>query len=141
MPAITFSVSYGLLEYLSFVHAHFPLVVEMLVAEGKMKKRPPRVLYPLALLGAPVAFLRKKRSMPVCDFTIDEREIRRVTKDGTLVTPWNSVLAVRRYPRGYFIDKGLKGAMPLPYRCFSPEQKAEMEELIRAFEASKGSGR
>jgi hypothetical protein len=135
VDSIAFSVSYTLREYLSFVRDHIPAALETMAAEGKAKGVTPRGVYPFAMAGATIAFFFKKRRMPVCDFVIDAREIRRTTRDGALVVAWSELVAVRRYSQGYFVDKGSKGAMPLPYRCFSPEQALAMEGFIRAFEA------
>jgi YcxB-like protein len=135
MPTIAFSVSYGLREYLSFVRDHLPAMIEMMIAEGKLKRAPSKVTYPLFVVGSTIAFFFKKRAMPVCDFVIDAKEIRRTTRGGTLVVPWSDLIAVRRYSQGFLIDKGSKGAMPLPYRCFSPEQALMMEGFIQAFDA------
>jgi YcxB-like protein len=137
VQAISFSVSYGLREYLSFVRDHLPAMLEMMVAEGKVKRMPSKLWYPVFLVGSTVAFFYKKHRMPVCDFVIDEKEIRRTTRGGTLVVPWSDLIAVRRYSRGFLLDKGTKGAMPLPYRCFSAEQMAAMEGLVRDIEAKQ----
>jgi YcxB-like protein len=135
MPTISFSVSYTLREYLSFVRDHLPVGIALLAPEGKKKRAPSKAVYPFVLAFAAVVFFFKKRAMPVCDFVIDDKEIRRTTRGGTLVVPWSDLIAVRRYSQGYLIDKGSKGAMPLPYRCFSPEQALMMEGFIQAFDA------
>src|SRR5471032_3452250 len=137
MPTISFSVSYTLREYLSFVRDHLPVGIALLAPEGKKKRAPSKAVYPFVLAFAAVVFFFKKRAMPVCDFVIDEKEIRRTTRGGTLVVPWSDLIAVRRYSRGFLLDKGTKGAMPLPYRCFSAEQMAAMEGLVRDIEAKQ----
>src|SRR5471032_2904019 len=137
VDSVTFSVSYSLRDYLSFVRDHLPAMMEMMVAEGKEKRALPKFTYLLFMVGSTIAFFFKKRAMPVCNFVIDAKEIRRTTRGGTLVVPWSDLIAVRRYSQGYLIDKGSKGAMPLPYRCFSPEQAPIMEGFIHAFEAER----
>jgi hypothetical protein len=122
-------MSYSVHEYQAFVREFLSDGTAVRMSGGRLKKPPPRWMYPFLMALARVIFFFKKRRMPVCDFTIDENGIRRVTKDGTLVTPWKDVKAVHRYSEGYFIEKA-KGAMPLPYRCFTPETRAAMDALI-----------
>ncbi|HLX24059.1 MAG TPA: YcxB family protein [Usitatibacter sp.] len=137
MPTITIFVSYGLGEYLSVVRDHLPTMLEMGVATGKLKRMPPKVWHPLFLAGSIVAFVFKKRRVGDCTFVIDEKGIHRSALDGAMTVPWSDLVAVRRYSRAYLIDEGSKGAMALPYRCFSPEQKVAMEGFIRAFEVDR----
>jgi len=129
---IAFSVSYSLREYLSFVRDYLPDGLAEMAAQGKSRGVSARVVRPFALVGAAVAFFFKKRRMPVCDFTIDEAGIRRATRDGVLVIPWNEVRRVYRYTEGYLVREH-RGAVALPYRCFSPDMKANMERLIAAY--------
>jgi hypothetical protein len=69
---------------------------------------------------AAISFFFKKRRMPVCDFVIDEKQIKRTTAAGELVIPWSAVIAVHRYTSGFLVEKS-GGAIPLPYRCFSAQ--------------------
>jgi hypothetical protein len=139
LPTVSFSVSYSLREYLSFVRDHVPAGIEQMTAAGKVKKgkrvNPRQVLW-LLVPVATIGFYFKKRRMPVCDFVIDEREIRRTTADGVMGVPWSEVVAIRRYTRGFLIEKST-GAMPLPYRCFSAAQASTMGSLIDAYEGEK----
>ncbi|MFZ3321091.1 MAG: YcxB family protein [Usitatibacter sp.] len=134
MPSISFSVSYGLREYLSIFRDHLPAMLEMQVAAGLMKRRPSKLWYPLLLVASTGVFFVKKHRVGDCDFVIDGKGIRRTARDGTMMVPWNDLIAVPRYSRAFLFDKGLEGAMPLPYRCFSPEQRVAMEGFIQAFE-------
>jgi hypothetical protein len=43
MPTIAFPESYGLREYLSFARDHLPAMIEMMIAEGKLKRAPSKV--------------------------------------------------------------------------------------------------
>jgi hypothetical protein len=142
VDSIAFSVSYTLREYLSFVRDYLPVGIERARSAGKIrkgKKVNPRhvrwALMPVATIG----FYYKKWRMPVCDFVIDEREIRRTTADGLMVVPWSKVVAIHRYAEGFLVEKS-NGAMPLPYRCFSLDQKSTMEGLIHAFEVDRAEG-
>jgi hypothetical protein len=136
--AISFRVSYGLREYLSFVRENVPFALDAMAAEGKQHKGvTSRGVAPIVVAAATIAFLYKKHRMPVCDFVIDASEIRRTTRAGTLVFRWSDLIAVRRYSRGFLLDKGNSGVMMLPYRCFSPEQTSTMEGFIRDFESRR----
>ena len=132
---ITISVSYGLGEYLSVVRDHMPAMMEEMIAEGKLKRMPSKLWYPFLLIIPMFAFFYKKHRVGDCEFVIDEQGVRRTARDGTMMVPWSKFIAVRRYSRCFLLDKGAKGAMPLPYRCFSPEQMVAMEGFIAAFEA------
>jgi len=131
MRSLTFSVSYTLGEYLSFVREHTGIVM----AEERAKRgKPPRASVPAFVMlfvipFASVAFFFKKRRMPVCDFFIDEDRIVRTTADGKLVVPWNDVTAIHRYSQGYLVAKK-NGAMPLPLRCLDAEQAATLGALV-----------
>ncbi|WGG53176.1 YcxB family protein [Rugamonas sp. DEMB1] len=80
-----------------------------------------------ALLSA--IFFYKRLSMPSNDFTISKQGIRRVNRRGTVDVKWVDVTAVHRFARGYLLIKR-NGGMPLPYRCFTSEQRAAMEFLL-----------
>ena len=131
MRSLTFSVSYTLGEYLSFVREHTGIVM----AEERAKQgKPPRASVPAFIMVfvvafASVSFFFKKRRMPVCDFFIDEDRIVRTTADGKLVLPWKDVTAIYRYTQGYLVAKK-NGAMPLPLRCLDAEQAATLGALV-----------
>lgn len=131
MQSIQFSVSYTLSEYLSFIQDHATIVMnEELAARGK----PPKTKVPIVIrffVGAfaSVMFFFKKRRMPVCEFTIDEDHIARITADGKVIVPWRDVIAIHRYRNGYLVAK-TGGAMPLPLRCLTPDQASVLGALI-----------
>jgi hypothetical protein len=123
MPSITFSVSYTLNEYLSFVQEHAAAVLaKQAGAKGKLPRSKPSLLSRgLISIFASVMFFFKKRRMPICEFTIDEQRIVRNTALGQLVVLWPEIVAIHRYSQGYLVEK-CNGAMPLPFRCLSPQQ-------------------
>ena len=129
---ISFSATYSLREYLSFVNDHLP---DGLAELGSLSMgMRPGLIRPFLLAASTVSFFFKKRRMPVCEFTIDENEIRRTTREGTLVVPWSKVRRVFRYSQGYVV-RDEKGVLALPYRCFTPEAKAAFETWSGPFGA------
>ena len=131
MYPITFSVSYTLKEYLDFVKNHALVVTNSeLATRGKptLGKMPIFVL-PFILLPAAVGFYFKKRDMPVCDFKIDALSIVRTTADGPYEMPWEQVVSIYKYPKGYLVSSAA-GAFPLPHRCLDSAQHLQLEALI-----------
>jgi len=131
MRPVAFSVSYTLSEYLSFAREHTAVVMaDERAKRGKppVKRTPAYVLFFVTVFGS-IAFLRKKRRMPVCDFVIDEERIVRKTADGELVVPWEKVTAIYRYKEGYLVAKD-GGAMPLPLRCLGAEDASTLAALV-----------
>ena len=130
-PSIQFSVSYSLSEYLSIVKEHLPVAIaEHPRSKGKPRKQPSVFDRFLIVPLASVAFAFKKRRMPVCDFTISEQGIRRVTAMGELHVPWSEVVAVHRYSQGYLVAKK-NGGIPLPHRCFTSESAQLFALLVQ----------
>ncbi len=48
-----------------------------------------------------------------------------------MVLPWREVTAVKRLGNGYLVGKA-GGMMPLPYRCFSDEERQRLERWAAA---------
>ena len=131
MHSVSFSVSYTLSEYLSFVHEHAAVVM---ADERATKGKAPReklstFTHYFITAFASIMFFFKKRRMPVCAFTIDEERIVRTTADGQLVVPWHEIVAIHRYSQGYLVAKA-NGAMPLPFRCLTVAQASVLKALI-----------
>ncbi|MFG6485080.1 YcxB family protein [Roseateles sp. BYS78W] len=121
--AIRFTVSYGLREYLSIVADFIPIALR---ERGKPCERigfGTRLM--LAVLVPPV-FLFKKLAIGDCRFSVDEHGLTRHSRRQPLALPWGDVLAVYPLSRGYLVRKA-SGAMPLPYRCFSDEERQRFE--------------
>jgi hypothetical protein len=134
-PPICFSVIYRLPEYLAILREYLP--VQLLEWERSRSKKPrgrlswssrATVALMVPLIGTPI-FLRKKRRMPVCRFTIDGERIVREAGGGRLSVPWSEVVTVHRLAGAWMIDKG-RGALPLPYRCLDAAQRAAFERLL-----------
>ena len=134
---IEFSVVYNFREYRRFALDHLDSMSGTAVLNGR--KVTPLIRFFVGI-GVAVPFIRKKRRMPMCEFRIDNGEIRRTTADGVLRTTWEDVVAIRRYSAGYLIEKQ-KGAMPIPYRCLNELQRTTLETFFRARESALAAGK
>lgn len=134
---VEFSVVYNFREYRRFALDHLDSLSGTAVLNGR---KVTSLLRFFVGIGVAVPFVRKKRRMPVCDFRIDDGEIRRTTVDGVLRTKWADVVAIRRYSAGYLIEKR-KGAMPIPYRCLNELQRTTLETFLRARESALAAGK
>lgn len=126
---IRFTVSYGLREYLAVLREHLPA---MLVQRGMAHQGPgpgPRLL--MALLVPPVFWFKKLR-VGNCRFEIDAHGLARHSRTGTLALAWHEVGAVHRYGGAYLVAKARGGAMPLPYRCFSADERRRFDGWVAA---------
>lgn len=52
--------------------------------------------------------------------------------------PWSEVLRVHRLSQAYLVEKA-EGAMPLPFRCFTPAQRQAFEGILRASQVPTAS--
>jgi hypothetical protein len=134
VSSIVFSVCYGLREYLSFVR-DFGIWHQATgggKSEFKSGKRSAlaRLLHTTTIyLIAPPIFIMKKRAVGDCQFSIDERRVLRRSKSGDLELPWSQVVRVHRLTRAYLVQEE-RGAMPLPYRSFTPQQLQQFERIL-----------
>jgi hypothetical protein len=126
-----------LAEYLRLISEFEPRSAAHREAIQKAKSSPWATVLPsgkwldriaIVLLGTP-AFLYKRSSVGTCVFRIDAERVERRSKAGTLAKPWSSVTVVHCLSEAYLVEFE-RGAMPLPYRCFSPEQRAAFEAFV-----------
>jgi hypothetical protein len=122
----TFDVVYRVSEYRQFV---FEYVREV---KGAAPGFVGRILISAM---AVVVFAVKKSKMPLCSFSIDPSGIRRRTASGEYFVPWKRVKRALRYAPGYLFELD-RGAMPVPYRCLSDDQRALLDRLIQNHEAT-----
>jgi hypothetical protein len=130
MSTVEFEVSYQFGEYRQFALEHGSYCA------GK----------PFGILGSaflsvvalPV-FLLKASRVGRCSFSIDAAGIVRTSKSGELKIPWDGVTAVHKYTPGLLIEK-LGGAVPVPYRCLAPAQRALLEALVKQWEGGSRKG-
>ena len=122
---LRFSVTYQLREYLALVHSH-ALVKATPRDASIFQQLTTRLL--VAVVGTAM-YLIKSRRIGTCDFEIDSNGITRVSKQGTLVTPWDKVTALHTYETGFIVEVGA-GGMPVPFRVLSPAQRKELTSLV-----------
>lgn len=77
----------------------------------------------------PSVFLFKKRKVGSCMFTVSEAGLSGTSKSGTSNLHWNDIKEVKRFSSSYLIELKMGGAMPIPYRVFTPEQRQLFERL------------
>lgn len=136
----TLTVSYRLGEYISIVsdYAAWRRSTKNGTVEPERSSSQPLLcvaerafLYLLLHVVAPPVFLLKKRSVGDCLFTVTAEKIERRALDGVADVPWSAVVRVHKLSRAYLVEKK-GGAMPLPYRCFTPEARAALEAFLRS---------
>lgn len=120
---IRFTVSYRLREYLSIVGDFMPIALREAGKHCDRLGLGTRLT--LALTAAPM-FLYKKLRVGNCRFTIDSRGLTRHSRNGEIVLPWHEVHLVHALSQSYLVRKR-SGAMPLPYRCFTAEERERFD--------------
>lgn len=134
MPAIRFTVRYRLLEYVQLVSAHMQAeLARRKRAEGKqLKGGERRLLQALLWLICPLMFFYKTLKVGACSFVIDEAGLVRACSGGQIKLPWSQVAAVYEYPAGYLVLE-CDGAMLVPFRALSPQQRVDLAALIQPY--------
>ena len=135
MHSIDLSVSYGLREYISFVRDFG--VWHQATEGGKTEFIPSKrgayarfIHTATVYLLAPPIFIMKKRAVGDCKFNINDSRVLRQSKNGDIELPWSQVLRVHRLSQAYLVQEE-QGAMPIPYRAFTPEQLKQFECILQ----------
>jgi len=128
-------VAYRLPEYLSTVLEYAPYAI----TGKKQGVSPNSVVAPTEQISrlargtiktvSSIGFFYKKSRVGDCIFAFDSEGLSRQSKMGKLAVPWTKVERVFRLSQAYLFAKK-RGAMPVPYRCLSLEQRASLEELL-----------
>ena len=79
----------------------------------------------------PLVFLVKKARVGPCVFTFIEAGLTRASKSGAGSRAWTEVQAVRHLSGAFLIQLKAGGAMPVPYRSFTPAQRLVFESLVQ----------
>ncbi|SEK65788.1 YcxB-like protein [Roseateles sp. YR242] len=123
---IQISVRYHLREYLELVREHLPTALR-----ERGKKSDPIGLgnrLMLVVLVPPI-FLFKKWRVGDCLFEVGADGITRRSRRGQLHVSWRDITAIRRYGNAYLVVTK-RGALPLPYRCFSAVERKHFDHWI-----------
>ena len=83
----------------------------------------------IATFGTAMYFYKTWRLGP-CTFLIDDGGITRTSNDGAHAITWLQVKSVIKYGSSFLIELE-DGAMPIPYRVLSADQKLAIETLAR----------
>ena len=126
MNAVQFEVTYEFGEYCQFAIEH---------GSGRGGRPFGPVGRMLISAVALPAFLFKASKVGRCSFNIGAAGIVRTSNVGELRISWTEVIAVHRYTPGLLIEKR-EGAVPIPYRCLTPRQRALLEGLVKDWEVA-----
>ena len=141
MTPFVVKVSYRLREYLSVVWEYAPTAIVAMGSEASAG-HPPLEPKAVALLFARLAivvgsvpmFFYKVLRVGRCQFEFTEFAVTRTCKLGELHTSWGEVRHVYALSRAFLIVKA-QGGMPVPYRCLSPAQHAELGAFFTSLNA------
>lgn len=131
MQPIRVEVEYGLTEYKS-------IILEFLSRATKKRATVNRNLpwnkpwverAVLAVVVPPVFWLKKLR-VGKCLFEFTPEGLLRTAKGYTASRTWSQVAAVHRLSAAYLIELKEGGAMPIPYRVFTPSQRIALESFM-----------
>lgn len=129
---ISVTVEYQLAEYKRMV---FDVMPSHLTA---LKKPPNRYLpwnWPIidkafAAVFIPIIFKIKVAKVGICKFTFGEDGFSRECKVGVKTIGWDEVSAVNSLSGCYVIHLSSGGALPVPYRVFSTEERRAFEGIL-----------
>jgi hypothetical protein len=129
---IKVTVDYQLDEYKRMMCDFMPLHL------AAMEKPPNRYLpwnWPfvdraLVAVLLPIAFKIKTRIIGSCKFTFSETGFIRESKTGVKSGGWDEVSGVDSLSGSYLIHLSSGGAMPVPFRVFSAEERLAFERIL-----------
>lgn len=145
MDSIDLRVRYQLGEYKQLVVEFKPRSSTNKAAADRFNSSPfwthPVVVrVALILIVTPVFFYKTWR-VGECRFVVDRQGITRSGDGHVAKYSWDEVTHVHRLSCAYLIELE-EGAMPLPYRVFTEEQRAAFEALVpteRLWTPARGS--
>ncbi|MFY7939786.1 MAG: hypothetical protein ACOVOX_02660 [Burkholderiaceae bacterium] len=132
-PAVEVVVDYRLAEYKR-------VLSEFVAAQAAASNELPNRLLPwnwpfvdALFLSAvvPLVFWHKKWRLGECRFSFSEIGFSRACKAGIGHREWCDIKIVHRLSEAYLIELLAGGALPVPYRVFTPDKKAAFEVLAQ----------
>lgn len=134
---IQISVNYRLLEYLKTLRDFLPISLKRDAEEKGKTYRGYKWHHSVMLwLVGPPAFAYKKLRVGECNFQIDGEGVTRKSNTGEKVIAWSDVKQVHILTKAYLIELE-EGALPLPFRCFTKEEKVIFEDYIDLVKPNK----
>jgi hypothetical protein len=129
----TFSVTvqYQLAEHKQMVLDYLPLHLSA-------RNRPPNPYLPWnwpilerAILAVfiPIMFKIKTAKVGICRFTFSKVGLTRKSKVGVASYGWDQVSEITRLSEVYLVHLESGGAMPIPYRAFTADQRTMFESF------------
>ena len=131
MQSIRVEVEYGLTEYKSIILESLPRAMKNRVAVNRnLSWNKPWIERAVLAVVIPPVFWLKKLRVGKCLFEFTPEGLSRTAKGYTASRTWSQVAAVHRLSAAYVIELREGGAMPVPYRVFTPSQRTALESLI-----------
>lgn len=125
---IEVTVKYSLSDYYKIISNHVPYAVQ----ENPKKSSPigawliRKVVPTISCIVA----IANGKLKPSYHFTVSPEGVRRSGGKREMLVPWSDIVKVRNYGTNFFIELKRGGALPLPYRFLTHEQR---DVLNRAF--------
>jgi hypothetical protein len=119
--SLHFLVRYTLGEYLGFMWQH----AGYLVRRRRVGGLNGAWLQCKSTFTAGLHFILLRRGSRTYEMTIDAHGIVRVSDSGVTLIGWDDVRLIRRYRNG-FLMLLKRGTLPIPYRCLSEGEIAEL---------------
>jgi hypothetical protein len=76
-------------------------------------------------------FLYKKLRVGACTFEFNTEGFKRTSRGHEMKVQWSEVAAVHQLSQAYVIELE-EGAIPVPYRVFSLQERASFEALAKS---------
>jgi hypothetical protein len=131
MHPIRVEVEYALAEYKSIILESLARAMKKRVAvNGSLPWNRPLVQRIVLAVVIPPVFWFKKLRVGKCLFEFTPEGLSRTAKGYTASRTWSQVAAVHRLSAAYVIELQEGGAMPVPYRVFTPSQRTALESLM-----------
>lgn len=130
-PSLAVALILGMTQMTGLASPAVMIAMGVLVVILMLLNLPVMMRFVVAMIGLPIFMLKRKR-MPVCDFTIDDEKIVRVTAMGTCTVSWLDVVSVSCYTQAYLLSFK-RGAMPIPYRCLTGEKANRMRSILAKY--------
>lgn len=131
MVPIHVEVEYGLTEYKSIILEFLPRALKNRANVNRnLPWNKPWVERAVLTVVLPAVFWIKKLCVGRCLFEFTPEGLCRTAKGYTASRTWSQVVAVQSLRAAYLIELKEGGAMPVPYRVFTPSQRTALESLM-----------
>jgi hypothetical protein len=129
--SLHFLVRYSLGEYCAFMWQH----AGYLVRRRRVGGIKGAWLRCKSTLTAALHFILLRRGSRTYEMTIDAHGIVRVSDSGVTLIGWDDVRLIRRYRNGFLMILK-RGTLPIPYRCLSEGEIAELRTFATSLRSA-----